>query len=278
MDTQKEGLMGSQDRPYQSWELVLHYMRYRWRALNGKGHGIHSPFVFAFVRDVLNEQPTDAFLEQVFQLKKELLQNHTRIEVLDFGAGSVKGNRKSKKISEIAATASKPPKMARLLYRMAQVYQPDYVLELGTSLGLSTALLSRQGKARVVSIEGDPGIADLARKHMAFLGLPQVQILTGEIDQQLPEAMASLPQIDLVFMDGNHRYQATCDYFDQLLPHLTPNSLVIVDDIHWSAGMRAAWDQIRQHPSVTLSIDLFFIGILCFRPDIKVKQDFVIRY
>jgi predicted O-methyltransferase YrrM len=278
MDTQKEGIVAMRDKPYQSWELALHYMGYLWHASNGKGHGIHSPFVFAFVRDVLNEQTTDSFYQQVSKLKKQLLHNHTRIEVLDFGAGSVNGNRKWKKISEIAATASKPPKLARLLYRMAQVYQPDYVLELGTSLGLSTALLSQQGRAKVVSIEGDPGIADLARKHMADLGLPTVQIMTGEIDQKLPVAIASLPQLDLVFMDGNHRYQATCDYFEQLLPHLNPNTLIVVDDIHWSAGMRAAWDEIRHHPSVTLSIDLFFMGILCFRPDIKVKQDFVIRY
>jgi hypothetical protein len=42
--------------------------------------------------------------------------------------------------------------------------------------------------------------------------------------------------------------------------------------------MEKAWEEIKQHPHVTLTIDLFFIGLVFVRQAQKEKEHFVIRY
>lgn len=266
------------EKPYQPWQLAGKYLHYWLTASNGKGHGIHSPFVYQFVQQVLNDRTAYPVYEEVQRLKGALVRQKEMLSVLDFGAGSATGSRKTRSVSSIARHASKPHKLAALLYRMAQFYKPNRILELGTSLGLSTAYLSAAGAAKVLSLEGDPVIAGRAKENLQALGRENVEILIGNIDDTLGQAIQRMEQIDFVFMDGNHRYQPTVDYFNQLLPALHTGSLVVVDDIHWSTGMESAWHAIKQHPNVTLSIDLFFIGILCFRSDFKVKQHFTIRF
>lgn len=266
------------DRPYRPWEMGRKWLRYQWVASNGKGHGIHSPFVFEFVKSVLNDRTRYPVYAEVEVVKSERTKDPKMLSIIDFGAGSVTGNRKQRSVASIARHASKPFKYASLLYRIAGFYGAKHVLELGTSLGFSTAYLSAADVDQVVSLEGDPAIAELARQSLLALGRKSVDIVTGNIDETLQPALQTLGQVDLVFMDGNHRYAPTMRYFETILPFLHTHSLVIVDDIHWSPGMEAAWHDLQQHPAVTLSIDLFFIGILCFRKDFKVKQHFTIRY
>jgi hypothetical protein len=42
--------------------------------------------------------------------------------------------------------------------------------------------------------------------------------------------------------------------------------------------MEKAWDEIKKQEEVTLTIDLFYIGIVFFRKENKQKQHFTIRY
>jgi predicted O-methyltransferase YrrM len=78
-------------------------------------------------------------------------------------------------------------------------------------------------------------------------------------------------------VDGNHRKDATLNYFEWCLPKLSQNSIMIFDDIYWSKGMKEAWAQIKAHPEVSVSIDLFWIGLVFVRKG-QVKEDFIIRY
>ena len=55
-------------------------------------------------------------------------------------------------------------------------------------------------------------------------------------------------------------------------------TILIFDDIHWSAEMEKAWAEIKANPSVTLTIDLFFIGLVFVRKAQKEKEHFIIRY
>ena len=98
--------------------------------------------------------------------------------------------------------------------------------------------------------------------------------LIGDLEQ----ALSGIDLLDLAFIDGNHRKEPTLRYFDTLLAKINNASILIFDDIHWSAEMEEAWEIIKMHSSVTLSIDLFFIGLIFFRNDFKVKQHFVINF
>ena len=87
-----------------------------------------------------------------------------------------------------------------------------------------------------------------------------------------------MEKINLAFIDGNHRKEPTLHYFSELLKKSTNDSIFIFDDIHWSSEMEEAWNLIQQHDSVTLTVDLFFIGLVFFSTDFKVKQHFTIRF
>lgn len=239
---------------------------------------MHSPFVFDFIISVLNDKKKHTGFEAIESLRKQLKNNHTSIDVVDFGAGSNSQQSNQRLIGDIAKKSLKSPKYARLLYRIASHYQCKHILELGTSLGLTTAYLSRSGAASVVSFEGSPAIASLARKHFSELQLQNIQIIEGNADVTLPDYLATNPRFDMVFLDANHRAEPTLNYFNQLLIHAHQETIFIFDDIHWSADMESAWKSIQSHEQVTQTIDLFFFGIVLIKKDFKAKQHFRIRF
>ncbi|HEY6976054.1 MAG TPA: class I SAM-dependent methyltransferase, partial [Chitinophagaceae bacterium] len=131
---------------------------------------------------------------------------------------------------------------------------------------------------RVVTIEGAKAIAEIAKENFQQLGLSNIELIEGNFDSILIPTVKELPVIDFAFIDGNHRKEPTINYFKEILPKTSEHSIVVLDDIHWSREMEEAWEYIKQHASVTLSIDLFFIGIVFFRTEQKVKQHFTIRF
>ncbi|HRP57387.1 class I SAM-dependent methyltransferase [Agriterribacter sp.] len=264
---------------YGTFQLALKYIHYHLTATNGKGHGVHSPFVFNFITDVLNDSRFFYAYDQVERLREQLLINNTKIEVQDHGAGSSVMASRTRTIKDIARWSLKSPKYARLLFRMVHCYQPHTIVELGTSFGITTAYLAAANTAsEVFTFEGAETIAALAKQHFAHLELHNIHPVTGNFDNTLQPALQKIQQVDFAFVDGNHRKEPALRYFNWLLPYAQPASVFVFDDIHWSAEMEEAWQIIQSHPSVTCSIDLFFIGIVFFTPDIKIKQNFSIRF
>ncbi len=264
---------------YSRFQLAKKYLLYYWNAANGRGHGIHSPFVFAFTNMVLNDRKSYDDYQPIEVMRRKLLQNDAEIVVNDLGAGSVTSVSGKRRISAIARHAAKPAKYAQLLYRVVRYYKPGNVLELGTSLGLTTAYLATAApESTVYSLEGAENITALAKDNLLKLSLGHVNLVTGNFDDQLEPVLRSIETIGLAFVDGNHRKDPTLAYFRQILQHLTPQSIIIFDDIHWSAEMEEAWESIKSDTAVTLTIDLFFIGLVFCRTDFIVKQHFSIRF
>ncbi len=259
--------------------LAKKYVQYYLTACNGSGHGVHSPFVFEFIKFVLNDKKNYGCYQTIEQVRKELLNNKTEIVVEDFGAGSSIINTKKRKINAIAASSLKPKKYSRLLFRIVQYYNCNHVLELGTSLGITTAYMASANNNPVVtSMEGSIKIANVARQNFNELCLKNIRIITGNFDETLPSFLLGNAKTDLAFLDGNHRKVPTIIYFEQILTTAHNDTIFIFDDIYWSTEMEEAWKVIQQHPAVTLTIDLFFIGIVFLRKEFKVKQHFSIRF
>jgi predicted O-methyltransferase YrrM len=264
---------------YSRRQLLFKYLSHYFTASNGKGHGIHSPFVFDFVQKVLIDKRSFYAYSQIEKLRNRLLQDPTIIQVEDFGAGSAVTKNKSRTISDIVKYASKNEKMAQLIFRVANHYQPKTIVELGTSLGISSAYLaSACPNAKLFTIEGSAAIASMASQNIQSLGLHNIEIITGNFDDSIANVIERAGKIDLAFIDGNHRKEPTLSYFAELLEHAHPLSIFIFDDIHWSEEMEQAWDFIKKNKRATLTIDLFFLGLVFFREDFKVKQHFTIRF
>lgn len=260
-------------------QLARKYLRYYSTASNSKGHGVHSPFVFDFIKFIKNDRQQYPSYLPIEQCRKKLLGNNQLIEVQDFGAGSTVIKTKHRRIDAIAASSLKPKKFAQLFHRMVKAYQPKNIIELGTSFGISTAYMATAApKAMLYSLEGAPAIAQIAQQNFDQLGIQNIQLIQGDFAQTLPSLLQQLDAIDFAYVDGNHRKTPTLDYFNQLLAKTHENSVIIFDDIHWSEEMEKAWEIIKLHERVTLTIDLFFIGIIFFKKEFKVKQHFIIRF
>jgi predicted O-methyltransferase YrrM len=264
---------------FSAFQLSKKFFKYYLFAHNGKGHGVHSPFVFDFIIHVLNDDKKYPCYRRIESLRKQLLTNNTTIEVEDFGAGSAVIPFKNRKIKDIARTSLKTKKYGQLLFRIAKYYRCKNIVELGTSFGISSCYLASANYAsKVWTFEGSHNIAAIAINNFKNIGLKNIELIEGNFQKTIPASIDNIKNIDLLFVDGNHRKKATLEYFDIFLEKSTNQSIFIFDDIHWSKEMEEAWKLIQQHPSVTLTIDLFFIGLVLFNSDFKVKQDFIIRF
>ncbi len=264
---------------YSPLQLGFRYIRYYLTASNGKGHGVHSPFVYAFISQVLNDD-RNFYAYSGIEIQRELLlHDKGSLLVDDFGAGSRVRKQSVRRIKDIASSSLKPRKFGQLLFRIVDHYAPEHILELGTSLGITTAYLSSaKASSKVVTMEGASAVAEKARGYFAKLGLQNITLIEGNFDETLQPALVKMGKVDLAFVDGNHRYEPTLRYYRAMLPFLHEYSILIFDDIHWSREMEQVWEEIKEDPAVTLSIDLFFIGIVFFRKEQTVKQHFVIRF
>lgn len=234
---------------------------------------LHSPFVYQFYLNVLEGEPEPAW-QNIEALRRKLLGDKTSIDVEDMGTGI----SSSRAISSIVANAAIQPKYGQLLYRLVKYGQPATIIELGTSLGLSSAYMAlAKPDTPIISLEGSTTIATLAARNHASLNIGNIKIITGNFDYTLTGALQNAKQPVLIFFDGNHRKEATLRYFHQCLEYADENSIFIFDDIHWSKDMYSAWTEIQNHPRITLSIDIFQMGI-CFFVRGKMKESFELRY
>lgn len=258
------------------FNFIADYLKHRFTA--NSRHGTHSPFVYKLVDEVIYDFKSNIEYNVIEQHRKKLLNDDRFITVTDLGAGSHLNKNRTKKVKEIAKNALKSPRLAQLIYRLAKDNQPKNSIELGTCLGLTTAYLAKAApEAAVLTIEGCPETAAIANENFKSLNLTNVELLVGNFDELLPTEIEKRSKLDFVYIDGNHRKEATLNYFKWCLPKVHQSSILIFDDIYWSKGMKEAWEEIKQHPQVTVTIDLFWIGLVFFKTD-QAKEHFKIKF
>jgi len=254
-------------------------------AISSFGAAIHETLCNSFSDDERK------LINSIEERRASLLQNDETVEFIDYGAGKSTSSRtqaemdngvpSSESISRIC-TFSKPPFWASILFKLVRHLGPTKCLELGTCLGISaayqSAALKLNGAGELVSLEGSPSIAGVASETLSNMGLQEIASVTvGPFHQTLEEALVSNSPIDFFFNDGHHDYDAVLKYFDQALPHLSPDAVVVFDDISWSDGMQKAWNKIKAHPKVAASVDLGAIGITKLGTKSGAKSDFKIE-
>ena len=256
-------------------KMVWRYLKYWLRAQSR--YSVKSPFVYRLLTEVIHTDKNFYAFEEIDGIRQMLEKQEGSIQVTDFGAGSQLNNKKERKISSIAKNAAKSRKLGELLFRLVAEVKPKYGLELGTSLGISCLYqYSAARTANWVTMEGCPETAKLAKKVFTTYKADTVEVVVGDFKSTLPSTLSKFPKLDYAFFDGNHQKAATIDYFLQAVPKAEENSLFIFDDIHWSEGMEEAWEEIKKHPKVALTIDLFWIGLVFFRSD-QDQKHFVLK-
>jgi len=193
--------------------------------------------------------------------------------MIDLGAGSRKHTGiQKRKISDIAKTSLSSKWQCQILFKIVQHINPSSFIELGSSLGISTAYLaSGAKKAKGYSLEGNPESIIVAKNVSRSLNLSNVEFVKGNFDETLSEVVHKINKVEFAFIDGNHRKEATLDYFEMLKPKLAKNSILVFDDIYWSSGMNESWETIKADEKIDCTIDLFYFGLAIVNNDFKEK-------
>lgn len=223
------------------------------------------------IRDAFHPALTDEEqirVRSIEAVRRALNRSTETIEMVDYGAYAdpVHGTHIRRSVGEVALSSSKPYRWSLLLFFIVRRLAPKRCLEFGTCLGISTlyqsAALELNGEGTLITMEGSPPLAERARKNFASLDRSNIVSAVGKFSDILPEVLGSHHPFDYVFIDGHHEGNATVRYFEQLLPWLMNNAVLIFDDIHWSPGMKQAWKRITAHPRVKYSADLYQAGIV----------------
>ena len=260
---------------------ALKYLSFYLKAKNERS--LLSPFVYQLYTLVIQANQEYYAFSELENLRQELISDRTQLQITDFGAGSkhfTSNSTNKKSISEITRYSSLTPKKAQLLFKLVDYFKPKTILELGTSLGISTlfmALAADNAETQIITFEGCPQIAEKAKENFEELEQENIEIIIGNIDKTLPKSLPSFPLLDFVFLDANHRYEPTLNYFNQILEKCHEDTILILDDIHWSEEMEKAWKEIIKNEKVTLSIDLFQVGLIFLRKE-ESKQHFELKF
>jgi predicted O-methyltransferase YrrM len=257
---------------------VLKYVEYIISSSHRCGHGIHSPFVFNLILNVFRNKTSPAVVLKIESIRKRLISSRNIISVQDFGTGSEKGENKLIKVSEIARRSSVPGKYCYLLAEFSREFGKLSVIEFGTSFGISTMYMAAANPGTIIyTMEGSPAKAEIARNNFREAGLMNIKPFTGSFGQLLPEIEKKGIKPGLVFIDGNHRKEPTLEYYKRMVSISDKNTVIILDDIYHSREMAEAWNEIKKDSKISLTIDIYRMGIVFFRGGMT-RFDYKIRY
>jgi len=238
-------------------------------------HSLHSPFFFDLYTKFIKPASPQSEFAHIESLRKKLLDDQREITVRDLGSGA-KRKSSRRRIASIARTSLSTPRYSTIFQRLARHCDAHTIVELGTSFGINTLYLAEKADATVTTFEGAPAVADIAGLTFEFAGKRNIDLIIGNISRTLPVFLQRVRRVDLAFIDANHRYEPTILYFELLLKKIHERSILIIDDIHYSAEMERAWAAIKENRLVYGSADLYRCGIVFFDPSLN-KQHVILQ-
>jgi len=257
---------------------AIKYLKYILLSKHRKGHGIHSPFVFDLISRVLRNKIDPDIVFSIEKVRKRLISDNRSIIVKDLGSGSEKLKTNLRKVSDIARYSPIPRKYGVFLSNMATEFGEPLIVELGTSLGISTMYMATACTSAIVNtVEGCPATSEIAKENFTEAGIRNIEVFTGSFDEVLPVIITSNNKPGLVYIDGDHRKEPVINYFSHIAEISDSKTVIIIDDIHYSREMEEAWNEIKKYDKVSLTIDIFRMGIVFFREGISYNN-YIIRY
>ena len=273
------------------------WLRHQLTAWNTGGEGVHSPYLFEWVRMVMMDKNAYYIWGEIERCREKMLRDERELEFVDYGS-AIKSRslengseavcrlefRDVRRVCDIARRSLAKRKYAQMLSRLVNwlgsplLTSPSKggigdetledrkgltIVELGTSLGVTTAYMAAMdSRNRVVTFEGCEAVANIAKENWKALNINNIECRVGEIDAE--QLTRDIEHLDVAFIDANHTYVSTCEYFDVLAGKVREKSVIVVDDIHYSEEMEKAWKAICADERVTSTIDLYQMGLVFF--------------
>lgn len=253
------------------YKQIKAYLNYYWQS--DSKYQAHSPLLYQLSKFVVEPNTPVVAEAQIEAIRKQLSGDTTNIDFKEYGAGSDANKQPRKTVASIAKSSLSRLAQCRQLSRLVSAYKPKHILEMGTSLGVSALYMAKAyPQSTIHTLEGDPTVAGIAQAQFDSVQAKNIKLSLGQFENILECTLTKMQQVDMAFIDGNHKYAPTIKYFETILPYCTSSTILIFDDIHWSDEMEEAWLAIQKHKSVTMTVDLFHMGIAFLSDDIKLKR------
>ena len=263
---------------------VRTWLRRYLTAWNTGGEGVHSPYLFEWVRMVMSDKHAYRIWNDIERVRAQMLTSKEVVEFVDYGSAkklrSLENDteaaysvelRDTRRVKDIAKRSLAKAKYAQMLFRLVnwlghQLRKDDEgltIVELGTSLGVTTAYMAGvDARDDVYTYEGCEAVAKIARDNWKALGINNIECRIGAINGEILKDC--LERVDIAFVDANHTYEASLEYFNVLADKVHEKSVIVMDDIYHSEEMEKAWKEICEDERVTTTIDLYQMGLVFF--------------
>lgn len=259
------------------FNTVLNFLNHRLHSR--KWDSFHSPYLYKLFTTCCENDNGWADFEIIEKKRNELIQSNVSIKRIDYGAGIGRSALSGEiPVSAIARKSLSLPFQCRFLYHLMKMIRPRVILELGTSLGITTSYLAKgAGESQIISVEGDPAVVSIAQNVIDTLYIKSISLINSTFEKFISDELQKMSSLDFIFLDGNHRAEPLLYYYQSLRPKFNANTIVMVDDIYWSSDMQSGWSALIDMPEVTQSVDCFQFGLLFFNPDFISKENHRIR-
>lgn len=267
----------------------------RWYLGASTRYDVHSPHLVEFIREVYQDDRHYHAFDLIESVRRYWRGRPGTVKLQSLGAPSKTTSKDERTVRSLVATNAIDDDCGRFLFRLALWLRAKSIIEFGTNAGISTLYLhAADTRATLHTVEGNADVAALAKETFAKAGVgaglhPHVGLFNKWLWAHGPKPVPQTPAkkqsikrkankrvetnqpsaanqpLDLFFLDGDHRYQPTLDYVAALLPSRSENAVFVIADIHWSEGMERAWEELKQLPEVTASVDVYHFGLLFFK-------------
>ena len=245
---------------------ALQWVRHWLRCVGS--HSIHSPHLYRFVHEVLLKKD-DRTVSEAEAFRSKLLLDQRIVGSEDHGSGS--SVRSGRSLAKVVKNEVASPLMASVYRRIVEFQQASRVLEIGTSVGITTLWISSDPSVEVVTLEANADLLETATRLFQTAKRNNIRLIPGNADETLTSVLKQGWVPDVAIVDANHRLNPTISYFKQLAEAMDGQGILLLDDIHYSREMTRAWEHISNDRQVTLALDCFRFGIVFF--DRKLNKE-----
>ena len=239
---------------------------YLLKARHRHGHGIHSPFLFRLITEVM-ENNGNYSAYPLLKAADENVRNMLRIlDMKSYHAGGISEVKCNSQ--EIKRMHLLPERFDRLLFRLVNDFRPEGIAFYGSTFGvtlLALALADRRVQLEA-QVENDH-YRSFCRRLAEVYEVANIHITeTGR---------AVFPDFIVIQNPLNPDY---CErILSQILFNPASNGVIVVCGIHASAGIEDVWMKHKKDPLIRVALDLFEIGIFICRRGLQ-KEEFVVRF
>lgn len=250
---------------------ILLYRGIRYR----KGYGVHSPFVYNLITKVIGERCPYYSFYDIELVRRQLLQRDTPVTYPD---RRKKGKFRTRTVGQIAEREGIKAKHGALLFRLTNHFKSKQILQLGTSMGISTLYLtSCAPDIRCIALENIPAFASIARTVFEKAARNPVDLRTGSLRELLPQALKDMEKIDFLFFNTLSEPENNDWLFETCLKKAGEETVFVFEGIRSNRQMRMFWQNVCRRPEVTVTIDLYSMGIVFFNKRLH-KKDYIVYF